>query len=127
MSAATARPAPTATTVRPQRCSAEPGDEHPRDRVDAYALGWVGVELRDGSFGRAVLASSLYEIVAGSSGAAVIGVDIPLGMLPDRWRAADTLAADQLGPRRGSIFRVPPRPVWMESDFAAANRICREL
>ena len=61
--------------------------------VDAYALGWVGVELRDGAFGRAVLASTLYEIVAGSSGAAVIGVDIPLGMLPDRWRAADTVAA----------------------------------
>src|SRR3954468_13977220 len=95
--------------------------------VDAYALGWVGVELRDGMFGRAVLAASLYEIVTSSSGAAVIGVDIPLGMLPDRWRAADTLAADQLGPRRGSIFRVPPRAVWMEGDFAAANRLCREL
>jgi len=95
--------------------------------VDAYALGWVGVELRNGAFGRAVLASTLYEIVAGSSGAAVIGVDIPLGMLPDRWRAADTAAADQLGPRRGSIFRVPPRAVWMANDFAAANRLCREL
>ena len=95
--------------------------------VDAYALGWVGVELRDGAFGRAMLASTLYEIVAGSSGAAVIGVDIPLGMLPDRWRAADTLAADQLGPRRGSVFRVPPRAVWQESDFATANRLCREL
>ena len=57
----------------------------------------------------------------------MIGVDIPLGMLPDRWRAADTLAADQLGPRRGSIFRVPPRAVWQEADFAAANRVCREL
>jgi predicted RNase H-like nuclease len=74
-----------------------------------------------------MLASTLYEIVAGSSGAAVIGVDIPLGMLPDRWRAADTVAADQLGPRRGSVFRVPPRAVWMETDFAAANRLCREL
>ncbi len=95
--------------------------------VDAYALGWVGVELRDGHFGRAVLASTLYEIVANSSGAAVIGVDIPLGMLPDRWRAADTLAADQLGPRRGSVFRVPPRAVWQETDFTNANRLCREL
>ena len=95
--------------------------------VDAYALGWVGVELRDGSFGRAMLASTLYEIVVASSGATVIGVDIPLGMLPDRWRAADTLAADQLGPRRGSVFRVPPRAVWQEADFAAANRRCREL
>jgi predicted RNase H-like nuclease len=95
--------------------------------VDAYALGWVGVELRDGAFGRAILASTLYEIVAGSSGAAVIGVDIPLGMLPDRWRAADQLAAEQLGPRRSSVFRVPPRAVWLENDFAAANRLCREL
>lgn len=95
--------------------------------VDAYALGWVGVELRDGTFGRAMLATTLYEIVVGSSGATVIGVDIPLGMLPDRWRTADTLAADQLGPRRASVFRVPPRAVWQETDFAAANRRCREL
>ncbi|BFU46096.1 DUF429 domain-containing protein [Krasilnikovia sp. MM14-A1004] len=95
--------------------------------VDAYALGWVGVELRDGTFGRAMLASTLYEIVAGSSGAAVIGVDVPLGMLPDRWRAADAVAADQLGPRRSSVFRVPPRPVWQEPDFAAANRVCKQL
>ncbi|HEX8347703.1 MAG TPA: DUF429 domain-containing protein [Actinoplanes sp.] len=95
--------------------------------VDAYPLGWVGVELRNGVFTRAVLASTLFQIVAGGSGAAVIGVDIPLGMLPDRWRAADALAADQLGPRRSSVFRVPPRAVWQESDFAAANRLCREL
>src|SRR3954452_18801521 len=95
--------------------------------VDVYALGWVGVELRDGMFGRAVLAASLYEIVTSSSGAAVIGVDIPLGMLPDRWRAADTVAADQLVPLRGGFFRLPPRAVWEEPDFAAANRRCREL
>lgn len=95
--------------------------------VDAYALGWIGVELRDGAFARAVLASTLYEIVAGGSGTAVIGVDIPLGMLADRWRAADALAAEQLGPRRSSISRIPPRPVWDEQDFAAANKLCREL
>ena len=95
--------------------------------VDAYPLGWVAVELRDGRFARAALASTLFEIVTHSSGAAVIGVDIPLGMLPDRYRAADTAAADDLGPRRSSVFRVPPRAVWQQGDFAAANRLCREL
>ncbi|RSM39605.1 DUF429 domain-containing protein [Actinoplanes sp. ATCC 53533] len=95
--------------------------------VDAYALGWVGVELRGGAFGRAVLASTLYEIVAGSSGAALIGVGVPLGMLPDRFRAADTAVADQLGPGGSSVLRVPPRPVWMAHDFATADRRCREL
>jgi predicted RNase H-like nuclease len=95
--------------------------------LDAYALGWVGIELRDGTFSRAVLASTLYQIVTGSSGIAVIGVDIPLGMLPDRWRTADALAAEQLGPRRASISRIPPRQVWHEQDFAAADKLCREL
>jgi predicted RNase H-like nuclease len=57
----------------------------------------------------------------------VIGVDVPLGLLPDRWRAADAVAAEQLGPRRSSVFRVPPRPVWQAPDFAAANKLCREL
>src|SRR3712207_9581810 len=92
--------------------------------VDAYALGWVGVELRDGAFGRAVLASTLYEIVAGSSGASVIGVDIPLGMSPDRWRAADTPALDSPGPRRGSVIRAPPRGVWDEADFTTGHSFC---
>jgi len=95
--------------------------------VDAYALGWVAVELRDGGLGRVVLASTLYEIVAGSSGVAVVGVGVPLGMLPDRFRAADSVVADQVGPRRSSVLQVPPRPVWMQHGFAEANRLCREL
>jgi len=95
--------------------------------VDAYPFGWVAVELRAGASARGALASSRYEIVANSSGAAVIGVDIPLGMLAEGWRAADDAAAADLGPRRSSIFRVPPRPVWQETDFAAANRRCRQL
>src|ERR1044072_3479078 len=91
--------------------------------VDAYALGWVGGELRDGVFCRAVPAASRYEIATSSAGAAVIGVDIPLGMLPDRWRAADTLASDQLGPRRGSIFRGPPPPARVGRDCPTATRL----
>ncbi|MFG1995255.1 DUF429 domain-containing protein [Actinoplanes sp. NPDC048988] len=95
--------------------------------VHAYALGWVAVELHAGVFTRALLASTLYEVITNGSGAAVIGVDIPLGMMPDRWRVADTLVAEQLGPRRSSVVRTPPEPVWNEPDFAAANKRCREL
>ena len=95
--------------------------------VDAHPLGWVGIELRGGVFDRAVLASTLYDIVANSPGVAIVGVDVPLGVLPDRCRTADTLAIDQLGPWRGSVFRMPPWPVWQEPDFTAANKVCREL
>src|SRR3954447_9820364 len=139
-------PAQTAWQRRPNRrtassspsssrsCRAEPPMSINVIGVDAYALGWVGVELRDGSFGRAVLASTLYEIVAGSSGAAVVGVDIPLGMLPGRraggrhpGRRPARAPPGQPAPRRSSVFRVPPRAVWLEPDFAAANRLCRDL
>ncbi|GLZ00781.1 DUF429 domain-containing protein [Actinoplanes sp. NBRC 103695] len=95
--------------------------------VDAYPLGWVAVELDDGAFTRAMLAPTLYEVITKCSGVAGIAVDVPLGTAPDRWRAADSLVAEQLGPRRGSIFRVPPGPVWAENDFAAASKRCHEL
>lgn len=95
--------------------------------VAIHAYGWIGIELRDGAFVRAMTASTLYEIGAGGSGAAVIGVDIPLGVLPDRCRAADALAAGLLGPRRGSIYRVPPWPVWQQTSYAAAGKVCRDL
>src|SRR3712207_3200690 len=61
--------------------------------VDACPQGWVGVELLGGVSTRAVAAPTLFEIVASASGAAAIGVDIPLGLLPDRLRAADAAAA----------------------------------
>jgi hypothetical protein len=67
--------------------------------ADAHPHGWVGIELRDGVFARAVLASTLYDLVARCSGTAAIGVRVPLGLLPDRFRAADALAAAKLGPR----------------------------
>ena len=95
--------------------------------VCAFAHGWVGVVLRDGRFDRAVLAPALFQLIADSCGTIVFGVDCPLGALPDRWRAADTAAADYVGPRRGSIFRVAPLPVWQEADFAAALKRCKAL
>jgi predicted RNase H-like nuclease len=52
---------------------------------------------------------------------------MPLGLLERGWRAADDAAKVFIGPRRASVFRVPPRSAWLEPDFAGANRRCREL
>ncbi|MGE5828040.1 MAG: DUF429 domain-containing protein [Micromonosporaceae bacterium] len=94
--------------------------------IDACRAGWVGVELSDGAYARAFLAGSLAHLLEIDEFAAV-GVDIPLGFAGHGWRAADALAAQRLGARRSSVFRVPPRVVWEEVDYAAANRRCREL
>src|SRR6185436_8021164 len=94
--------------------------------VDACRVGWVGVELRDSTFAAASLSSGLAPLIAGGDWAAV-GVDMPLGLTASGWREADRAAARLLGARRSSVFRVPPRLVWAEADYAAANRRCREL
>ncbi|MGW1882292.1 DUF429 domain-containing protein [Streptomyces sp. NPDC001970] len=101
--------------------------------VDACAAGWVGVELRDGRFAGARLSSDLRSLLreapatGGGGDVGVVAVDMPLGLLDTGWRHADTEAAALLGRLRSSVFRVPPRAVWQEEEYEAANRRCREL
>jgi predicted RNase H-like nuclease len=96
--------------------------------VDACASGWVGVELRNGAFQRACAARDLDALLAGVPEVTVVGIDMPLGLLEAAaWRRADLLAAARLGRQRARVFRVAPRPVWDEADYATANLRCREL
>jgi predicted RNase H-like nuclease len=57
----------------------------------------------------------------------VVGIDMPLGLLESGWREADLAARGLLGPRRSSVFAIPPEAVWAEASYQAANRRCREL
>ncbi|WP_006607401.1 DUF429 domain-containing protein [Streptomyces auratus] len=97
--------------------------------VDACPAGWLAVGLHDGRFADARVVSTLGCLLAGAAvdGVAVVAVDMPLGLLDAGWRRADTEAAALLGPRRGSVFRVPPRAVWQEEEYDDARRRCREL
>jgi len=60
-------------------------------------------------------------------GTAVVGIDMPLGLLETGWREADRAASRLLGPRRSSVFAIPPRAVWAETSYQAASQRCREL
>ncbi len=96
--------------------------------VDAYPRGWVAVGLDGrGRFVQAWPAPTLLALLADVPTTHPVGVDIPLGLVETGWRSADRAAAALLGPRRSSVFAVPPRPVWAAPDAAAANRICRDL
>jgi predicted RNase H-like nuclease len=95
--------------------------------VDGYAKGWVAVALSDGSFERAWSSSSLPALLSDVAPGTPVGVDIPLGGLESGWRTADREARRLLGARRGSVFSVPPRPVWQLDSHEAASALCREL
>ena len=104
--------------------------------VDACRSGWVAVSLE----GPAVAADRrgparidpvrMHESLAGvldGIGASVVGIDMPLGLLESGWREADRAARGLLGPRRSSVFAIPPRAVWAQASYQAANQRCREL
>jgi predicted RNase H-like nuclease len=59
--------------------------------------------------------------------ASIVGIDMPLGLLESGWREADKVARGLLGPRRSSVFAIPPLAVWAETSYQAANQRCREL
>ena len=95
--------------------------------VDACRRGWVAVSL-DGPGGPAEV--RVHETLAGVLGgdqAAVVGIDMPLGLLGSGWREADRAARGLLGPRRSSVFAIPPRTVWEQASYQAASQRCREL
>jgi predicted RNase H-like nuclease len=98
--------------------------------VDGCAGGWVAVTLpADGPAPpRVTVAATLADLALDAPPtAAAIGIDMPLGLLAEGWRASDALARGRLGRRAVTVFAIPPRPVWLARGYAEANRTCREL
>src|ERR1700749_2181254 len=103
--------------------------------VDACRQGWVAVsrdghEKAEGPCPLRVETVRVHETLAGvldGHGSRVVGIDMPLGLLGSGWREADRAARGLLGPRRSSVFAIPPRAVWDQASYQAASQRCREL
>jgi predicted RNase H-like nuclease len=99
--------------------------------VDAGRRGWVAVELETVASAVTVRTAACLASLLGDLGSlgdgTIVGIDMPLGLLETGWREADRAARGLLGPRRSSVFAIPPRPVWAEPTYAAANQRCRQL
>jgi predicted RNase H-like nuclease len=103
--------------------------------VDACRRGWVAVSLDapEGAEGPGPLRVEtvrVHETLAGvldGHGSRVVGIDMPLGLPGSGWREADRAARGLLGPRRSSVFAIPPRAVWEQASYQAASQRCREL
>ncbi|WAP54028.1 DUF429 domain-containing protein [Streptomyces sp. S465] len=102
--------------------------ESPVVGVDACRTGWVAVALcAQGRFAGADTAGGLSELLGRIPEAAVVAVDMPLGLPTSERRAADGLAVAMVAPHRSRVFSVPPREVWEAADYADANARCRRL
>ena len=106
--------------LRPRTRSSRPG---PLVGVDGCRGGWVAVlEDAAGERGstRVLVLPDLGAVVA--LGAAVVGIDIPLGLPASGPRACDVAARARLGPRRSSVFPAPVRAVLGAADHRDAVR-----
>jgi predicted RNase H-like nuclease len=90
--------------------------------VDGRTGGWVAVALTLPA-ATVAAARTLDELPLDG----VTGIDMPLGLLADGWRTADTLARRALGRRGVTVFAVPPRSVWERATYAEANALCKTL
>jgi predicted RNase H-like nuclease len=95
--------------------------------VDGCSGGWVGVVLGPGGTIRAVAGRSLSELLDGPTELAAVGVDIPVGLVDEGFRAADLAARAYLGSRRSTVFITPPRSALEATTYAEANQRCRAV
>ncbi|MFG2821575.1 DUF429 domain-containing protein [Kitasatospora sp. NPDC048365] len=96
--------------------------------VDACGkLGWVGIRLVDGRYAGSVVDVRLETLIARTPQARVVAVDMPLGLMGEKWRDADHGAKALLGARRSSVFMVAPEAAWKEATHADASEVCRQL
>lgn len=96
--------------------------------VDGCPAGWVAVALV-GEACEARVHASFDDLVASWPAAAVIAVDMPIGLVAHGWRGADAAAKlflAQHGRPRASVFDVPPRRALRATSHAEACRLSRE-
>lgn len=92
----------------------------------AGPLGWVGVVIDDDGFIEASC-DSLAELVERVEPVSVIGVDIPIGLVPGGGRLADQEARDFLKGNASSVFAAPPLQVVDMDDYAQANALLGQM
>ena len=92
--------------------------------VDAARGGWIAVVFEDGLFADALLERRFPALLERCPEAAVVGVDVPIG-LPEvgSRRRADLAARLVVGPRRASVFFTPPRVALEVATYGEARAL----
>jgi predicted RNase H-like nuclease len=93
--------------------------------ADVWGRGWIAVAVRNGDLVSVRSFDVLDDLVAACELAAVIGVDIPIGLPDPPPRRADIEARSAVGPRGSSVFPALPGPLLEKDDYADALAECR--
>lgn len=92
--------------------------------VDGCRGGWIGALVQDGAVRWEWFADAAAVLAVP---AAVIGIDIPIGLPTAGYRECDRAAREVLRTARNSVFFTPVRGVLDATTYPAANARSREL
>lgn len=93
--------------------------------LDAFKGGWIAVVTSADRFSEARSFGALTEVIAAYPDAAVIAVDMPIGLPAKGRRAADVAAKRRLGRRASTVFYTPPRDVMDSPTYESANALSK--
>lgn len=89
--------------------------------IDACRTGWIAVAVDDTGVLAAHYLPGITSLTETLPDAAVVGIDIPIGLPESGRREADLAARSRLGARRNSVFFTPPRAVIEAATHAEAT------
>lgn len=95
--------------------------------LDGFTRGWACVAIAEGRVVEACGLPTLKAVGSRFPTAGVIGIDMPLALAATGRRPVDTAARAFLGARAGSVFFIPPEPVFEAETHPAAIAIARSL
>lgn len=91
--------------------------------IDGHPGGWVAATMHQGSITWAVATVDEIDVLCPAD--AVVGIDIPIGLLDAGWRECDRLAKLALPDAPSRVFMTPPRAV-LEIGLDAPNAEAQE-
>ncbi len=94
--------------------------------ADVWKGQWVVVVLEDGRFAASFVAPTIEAVLGLVPDAAVVGVDMPIGLPePGQRRPADEQARVFVGPRWPSVFMTPSADLLGATSAKEANKLAR--
>lgn len=95
--------------------------------IDGCRGGWVGVALRRGAVHGTAFGETVADLVSELGEAAVVAIDIPIGMPVAGERRCDLLAREALGSRWSTVFMTPPESAMRAPTYPRALAAAKRL
>jgi len=95
--------------------------------IDGCKGGWLAVEANAGEVTGTHYVTSLHDYLTGPDAAAIVAIDIPIGLTDVGPRECDPIVRKLIQPRGSSVFPAPIRPALAARTREEASAISQQI